>query len=147
MCGVPSSSVGFPIFVNPMKNTCYTTSRNIMIERMKKVMYPKVSEFLRHVVTNTRVHIFDGSNHVVYFEGIIKDYLTSEIKNEPLTLLQSFICDNILHIEAIKENKEEHDRGEQFVEILNEIGIHTIQDIPTSSSPLKEQEGVWIIKG
>lgn len=64
--------------------------------------YPKVKDFLVHIVTGTKVLIEDDiiENHV-YFEGTIGDYLMHSVSSENLTLIQSFIHDNTLIIRAL----------------------------------------------
>ena len=65
--------------------------------------YPKVKDFLYHVVTGTNVVIEDDiTEGYVYYEGRLGNYFKSDVANENLTLIQSFIKDNVFHIKAIK---------------------------------------------
>ena len=74
-------------------------------ERIKiKMGYPKVSDFLSHVVTGTQVSIEDGIiDNLIYFKGTIRDYFDSDIPLVNLTLIQSFIRDDVFVIKALKD--------------------------------------------
>lgn len=66
--------------------------------------YPKVADFLLHIVTGTNVLIEDDTieGHI-YFEGTISEYLKSEIASENLTLVQSFIENDVFVVRALKD--------------------------------------------
>lgn len=65
--------------------------------------YPKVKYFLSHVVTSTEVLIIDDISDYVYYDGKIKDYMDSDISLENLTLIQSYIRNNVLNVRALKD--------------------------------------------
>lgn len=64
--------------------------------------YPKVKDFLMHVVTGTNILILDDiKEDFTHFEGVVGDYIESSVSSENLTLLQSSIRDNTLIIRAV----------------------------------------------
>ena len=66
--------------------------------------YPKVKDFLSHVVTGTNVLIEDDIiEDYVYFEGTVRDYIDSVVSLENLTLIQSSVKDNVLNLKALKD--------------------------------------------
>ena len=68
--------------------------------------YPKVADFLLHIVTGTNVLIEDDMiEGRIYFEGTIRDYLKSELPSENLTLVQSFIENDVFVVRALKDFK------------------------------------------
>lgn len=67
--------------------------------------YPKVKDFLSHITIDTYVIIEDDItfDHI-YFEGKIKDYFKSTVSEDNLTLIQSFIENNIFYVKALKNH-------------------------------------------
>lgn len=68
------------------------------------MIYPKVKDFLYHVVTGTKVLIEDDiiEDHV-YFEGTVREYVESDVSLDNLTLIQSSIKNNTLNVRALKD--------------------------------------------
>lgn len=85
--------------------------------------YPKVTDFLSHIVTGTNVRIEDDRTDELYFAGSISDYLDAEVSKEPLTLLHSRIQNDVLYIRVVKEeeNRNSHTSTKEVATIKHAV--------------------------
>lgn len=77
-------------------------------EKQVRLDYPKVKDFLNHLVTGTKVIIEDDiiEDHV-YFDGTVLEYINSNASLENLTLIQSSIKGDVFNVRALKDYEEE----------------------------------------